>query len=223
MKRISFSFVCAAGYNHMIGSLKKGSKQSLSLPSTSYNTLPTNRHLRNNVTSPKFISQSSLSPGGSGKVTSPRGPNVTPPSNYMMMNKRSPSSTDSGHSSSNMPASYRSSSGNKRTSSKVQHHTVYLHGEFCVTVSAKQNEKLFFQDVVFSVGSKSGGNPESKLQSFAEESSPENMASSPSIARMMRSTESLDSLSDESNHHSRTPGNRQVKNFFSLFLSRTFF
>lgn len=128
-------------YNHLIGSLKKGSKQTMSLPSTSYNTLPTNRHLRNNVSSPKFISQSNLS-GGKGQ--SPRsGIHSTPPNNntshsYLMMsaNKRSPSSTDSGHSSSNNPnlmtplyQHHTMSTGKRHSSSKVQHHTVYLHGK----------------------------------------------------------------------------------------------
>ena len=92
----------------------------------------------------------------------------------------------------------------------------------------------------FSVGSKSAGHPGPSSTSesrdkrhqrtaatdqfattgsfIAEESSPEAclMNASPTSgisARMMqRSTESLDSLSDESNHHrNRTPATRQVK------------
>ena len=47
---------------HMVGSLKKGSKQSLSLPSTAYNTLPSQHHLqRAAASSPRFIQSSNSS------------------------------------------------------------------------------------------------------------------------------------------------------------------
>merc|ERR1712113_1282973 len=110
----------------MVGSLKKGSKQSMSLPSTAYNTLPAHVH-----------------------------------------HKRSPSS-DSGTGSNTPVSSYHSG--------KV-HHTVYLH-----------------------VGPKSGGSSDTSpptMQSFAEESSPENLNPNNRLVNG-QSTESLDSLSDES-------------------------
>ena len=42
--------------SHMVGSLKKGSKQSMSLPSTAYNTLPAHvHHMRSTTSSPRII------------------------------------------------------------------------------------------------------------------------------------------------------------------------
>merc|ERR1712223_2014948 len=62
---------------------------------------------------------------------------------------------------------------------------------------------------------------DSRLQSFAEESSPENLNDklenlrmSPSSLSRMRSTESLESLSDESNHpRTRTPASSRQHAF----------
>ena len=108
----------------MVGSLKKGTKQTLSLPSTAYNTLPSHHHLRSSTSSPRFIANN---------------------------HKRSPSS-DSGHgtlhhpvmvnSRSNTPVSYHGGEGHSRRSGgrsngggsggKVQHHTVFLHGKIFV-------------------------------------------------------------------------------------------
>merc|ERR1719232_1208554 len=78
-------------------------------------------------------------------------------------------SSDSGTGSNTPVSSYHSG--------KV-HHTVYLH-----------------------VGPKSGGSSDTSppLQSFAEESSPENLMGPSSRMVNGQSTESLDSLSDESN------------------------
>jgi len=154
--------------SHMVGSLKKGSKQSMSLPSTAYNTLPA--HVHQMRSSPRVISGSSSSKKAS------------------QYHKRSPSS-DSGTGSNTPVSSYHSG--------KV-HHTVFLH-----------------------VGPKSGGSSDTSppLQSFAEESSPEN------LMRTGQSTESLDSLSDESGEvrrssrsHNRSssgvrPSPRQPNNF----------
>ena len=112
----------------MVGSLKKGSKQSMSLPSTAYNTLPSHMHggggghLRTSSSSPRVVN-----PG-------------TPGTGVGVAHKRSPSS-DSGHGTlhnplaavaaaqahrSNTPVSYGGGGG--ANSNKV-HHTVYLHGE----------------------------------------------------------------------------------------------
>ena len=131
----------------MIGSLKKGSKQSLSLPSTAYNTLPSQHHLRTTTSSPRFIQQ---------------GPSSAH-STHSAHHKRSPSS-DSGHgtmhntvpapnaaSVSSGPASGGGGSGyvpNVRSTTPVSYHgstgagggggsggggrsnnTVYLHGK----------------------------------------------------------------------------------------------
>merc|ERR1711963_815509 len=110
--------------SHMFGSLKKGSKQPMSLPSTAYNTLPAHvHHMRSTTSSPRVIA------GQSKKHH----------------HKRSPSS-DSGTGSNTPVSSYHSG--------KV-HHTVFLH-----------------------VGPKSGGSSDTSpptMQSFAEESSPENL------------------------------------------------
>merc|ERR1719411_914892 len=133
--------------SHMVGSLKKGSKQSMSLPSTAYNPLPAHvHHMRSTPSSPRVIA------GQSKKHH----------------HKRSPSS-DSGTGSNTPVSSYHSG--------KV-HHTVFLH-----------------------VGPKSGGSSDTSpptMQSFAEESSPENL--NPRMGPLVngQSTESLDSLSDES-------------------------
>ena len=55
----SFSLSSVSGSNlasHMVGSLKKGSKQSMSLPSTAYNTLPAHvHHMRSTTSSPRVI------------------------------------------------------------------------------------------------------------------------------------------------------------------------
>ena len=69
----------------MVGSLKKGSKQSMSLPSTAYNTLPA--HVHQMRSSPRVIS-------GSNKKSS-------------QYHKRSPSS-DSGTGSNTPVSSYHS-------------------------------------------------------------------------------------------------------------------
>ena len=88
--------------SHMVGSLKKGSKQSMSLPSTAYNTLPAHVHkMRSTTSSPRVISGQSSS-------------------NKKQYHKRSPSS-DSGTGSNTPVSSYHSG--------KV-HHTVYLHGKY---------------------------------------------------------------------------------------------
>lgn len=160
--------------SHMVGSLKKGSKQSMSLPSTAYNTLPAHvHHMRSTTSSPRVIA------GQSGPQTS---------------HKRSPSS-DSGTGSNTPVSSYHSG--------KIPH-TVYLH-----------------------VGPKSGGSSDTSppMQSFAEESSPENRVSPPSMlpGRIVngQSTESLDSLSDESggvqsrgqhNNRNSSSGDRGLRN-----------
>ena len=99
--------------SHMVGSLKKGSKQSMSVPSTAYNTLPAHVHqMRSTTSSPRVISgqnTSSSTPGGhQGSAKKP-------------YHKRSPSS-DSG-TGSNTPVSSYHSTG------KV-HHTVFLHGGY---------------------------------------------------------------------------------------------
>ena len=128
----------------MIGSLKKGSKQSLSLPSTAYNTLPSQHHLRTTTSSPRFIQQ---------------GPSSSHSHSAASHHKRSPSS-DSGHgtmhqtapnatSVSSGPASGGGGGGfaaNVRSTTPVSYHgstgaggggsgggrrsnnTVYLHG-----------------------------------------------------------------------------------------------
>ena len=111
-----FLFFCiVSGSNlasHMVGSLKKGSKQSMSLPSTAYNTLPAHVHqMRSTTSSPRVISgqNTSSTPGGhQGSAKKP-------------YHKRSPSS-DSG-TGSNTPVSSYHSTG------KV-HHTVFLHGGY---------------------------------------------------------------------------------------------
>jgi len=146
--------------SHMVGSLKKGSKQSMSLPSTAYNTLPAHVHqMRSTTSSPRVISGQNIS-GNSG------GTGHGPSHGKKPYHKRSPSS-DSGTGSNTPVSSYHSG--------KV-HHTVFLH-----------------------VGPKSGGSSDTSppLQSFAEESSPENLMG-PSRMVNGQSTESLDSLSDES-------------------------
>jgi len=133
--------------SHMVGSLKKGSKQSMSLPSTAYNTLPAHvHHMRSTTSSPRVIAGQQ---------------------NKKHHHKRSPSS-DSGTGSNTPVSSYHSG--------KV-HHTVFLH-----------------------VGPKSGGSSDTSpptMQSFAEESSPENLNPNNRLVNG-QSTESLDSLSDES-------------------------
>jgi hypothetical protein len=103
---LTYSCFCpVSGSNlasHMVGSLKKGSKQSMSLPSTAYNTLPAHvHHMRSATSSPRVIT---------GSKTSQNKPH----------HKRSPSS-DSG-TGSNTPVSSYHSTG------KV-HHTVFLHGK----------------------------------------------------------------------------------------------
>lgn len=90
--------------------------------------------------------------------------------------------------------------------SKIQHHTVFLH------VGSKN-------------GANSGSDASPPMQSFTEESSPENMTgSTPPLGmnigngralRNCQSTESLDSLSDESGGHSHnkssSSSSRKVK------------
>ena len=155
----------------------------MSLPSTAYNTLPA--HVHQMRSSPRVISGSSSS---SKKASS-------------QYHKRSPSS-DSGTGSNTPVSSYHSG--------KV-HHTVYLHGKSKIRHSGSTLFFLFpIFDLIFKlglttfpVGPKSGGSSDTSppLQSFAEESSPEN------LMRNGQSTESLDSLSDESggvHHHSRS-------------------
>ena len=85
----------------MVGSLKKGSKQSMSLPSTAYNTLPAHvHHMRSTTSSPRVIAGQQQ--------------------NKKHHHKRSPSS-DSGTGSNTPVSSYHSG--------KV-HHTVFLHGMY---------------------------------------------------------------------------------------------
>lgn len=99
--------------SHMVGSLKKGSKQSMSLPSTAYNTLPAHVHqMRSTTSSPRVISGQS--------------------SKNKAYHKRSPSS-DSGTGSNTPVSSYHSG--------KV-HHTVYLHGNFTSSSTASQRERV---------------------------------------------------------------------------------
>ena len=104
--------------SHMgMGSLKKGSKQSMSLPSTAYNTLPSHHHLKTSSSSPRVANAASAS-----------------------SHKRSPSS-DSGHGTLHNPlasahhphlqqhqSSSRSTTPVSYHGGKV-HHTVYLHGK----------------------------------------------------------------------------------------------
>ena len=111
-----YVFPLVSGSNlasHMVGSLKKGSKQSMSLPSTAYNTLPAHVHqMRSTTSSPRVISgqnNSSNQSGGKGGHGS---------SSKKPYHKRSPSS-DSGTGSNTPVSSYHSG--------KV-HHTVFLHG-----------------------------------------------------------------------------------------------
>ena len=100
--------------SHMVGSLKKGSKpsSSISLPSSAYNTLPSQHHLRTSTSSPRFIGTHSSTP-----------PTTKP------LHKRSPSS-DSGTGSNTPVSSYHSNSGGAKT---PVHHTVYLHGN-CIWI-----------------------------------------------------------------------------------------
>ena len=111
-----FSLVSGSNLaSHMVGSLKKGSKQSMSLPSTAYNTLPAHVHqMRSTTSSPRVISgqnNSSNQSGGKGGHGS---------SSKKPYHKRSPSS-DSGTGSNTPVSSYHSG--------KV-HHTVFLHGVY---------------------------------------------------------------------------------------------
>ena len=105
--------------SHMVGSLKKGSKQSMSLPSTAYNTLPAHVHqMRSTTSSPRVISGQNMSSGNSGgSSTGHHGPSHGGKKPY---HKRSPSS-DSGTGSNTPVSSYHSG--------KV-HHTVFLHGVY---------------------------------------------------------------------------------------------
>jgi len=119
------------------------------------------------------------------------------------------------------PSGYRlaalpsASAGSKRQTGNVQHHTVFVQvgsksaghpGPSSTSESRdKRHQRTAATDQFATTGS-----------FIAEESSPEAclMNASPTSgisARMMqRSTESLDSLSDESNHHrNRTPATRQ--------------
>ena len=115
-----YVFPLVSGSNlasHMVGSLKKGSKQSMSLPSTAYNTLPAHVHqMRSTTSSPRVISgqnssnQSGVHGSGGGGAGSTKKP----------YHKRSPSS-DSGTGSNTPVSSYHSG--------KV-HHTVFLHGVY---------------------------------------------------------------------------------------------
>ena len=101
--------------SHMVGSLKKGSKQSMSLPSTAYNTLPAHVHqMRSTTSSPRVISGQNISSGNSGGTGHGSSHGKKP------YHKRSPSS-DSGTGSNTPVSSYHSG--------KV-HHTVFLHGVY---------------------------------------------------------------------------------------------
>ncbi len=119
---ISFS-ILVSGSNlasHMVGSLKKGSKpsSSISLPSSAYNTLPSQHHLRTSTSSPRFI-------GNTPPTTAtPTAAIATKP-----LHKRSPSS-DSGTGSNTPVSSYHSNSGAKTP----VHHTVYLHGNYLLAI-----------------------------------------------------------------------------------------
>ena len=181
--------------SHMVGSLKKGAKQSMSLPSTAYNTLPAHVHnrMRSVTSSPKVI--------GAGQSQTPKTGSHSKTASH---HKRSPSS-DSGTGSNTPVSSYHSG--------KV-HHTVFLHGTIKLnTKSNLGNSVTIFSS--FSVGPKSGGSSDTSppLQSFAEESSPENL-NLPSRIVNGQSTESLDSLSDESGglhgHRSRAGGHART-------------
>ena len=114
---LSTFFPLVSGSNlasHMVGSLKKGSKQSMSLPSTAYNTLPAHVHqMRSTTSSPRVISGQNIS-GNSG------GTGHGPSHGKKPYHKRSPSS-DSGTGSNTPVSSYHSG--------KV-HHTVFLHGVY---------------------------------------------------------------------------------------------
>ena len=116
---VNVSFSCPSSVSssnlaaHMVGSLKKSSKQSLSLPSSStspssssYNTLPSQHHLmRASTSSPRcYVSNNN--------------------------HKRSPSS-DSGHGTMHNPLLSASSRSNTPVSyhGGKMHHTVYLHGK----------------------------------------------------------------------------------------------
>ncbi len=115
--------------SHMVGSLKKGAKQSMSLPSTAYNTLPSHHHLRTSSSSPRVVgNQPAANSGGShkrspssdsghGTLHNPLVPGQQPQQQHHHQH------LSSNHSSSrsNTPVSYHG--GNK------VHHTVYLHGE----------------------------------------------------------------------------------------------
>ena len=113
--------------SHMVGSLKKGSKQSMSLPSTAYNTLPAHVHqMRSTTSSPRVISGQNIS-GNSG------GTGHGPSHGKKPYHKRSPSS-DSGTGSNTPVSSYHSG--------KV-HHTVFLHGVYYITkFTLKVHNKL---------------------------------------------------------------------------------
>ncbi len=102
----------------MVGSLKKGSKQSLSLPSTSaYNTLPSPHHLR-------------LAAAAAAVAATAASPAAAP---SQPSHKRSPSS-DSGHGTMHNPL-YMGPSASSRSNTPVSYksasrvpHTVFLHG-----------------------------------------------------------------------------------------------
>ena len=117
-----YVFTLVSGSNlasHMVGSLKKGSKQSMSLPSTAYNTLPAHVHqMRSTTSSPRVISGQNNSSNQSGIHGS--GGKGGPGSSKKPYHKRSPSS-DSGTGSNTPVSSYHSG--------KV-HHTVFLHGVY---------------------------------------------------------------------------------------------
>jgi hypothetical protein len=134
-----------------VGSLKKGSKQTLSLPSPGFNTLP---HLRTTTSSPRFIQQQQVAAAGPSPSHHKRSPSSDSGHGTMHNNAQQQQMVPSGPGSggggisnvrSNTPVSYHGStsggrigeggssgrigSGVVREVGKVPH-TVYLHGKW---------------------------------------------------------------------------------------------
>jgi hypothetical protein len=133
-----------------VGSLKKGSKQTLSLPSPGFNTLP---HLRTTTSSPRFIQQQQVAAAGPSPSHHKRSPSSDSGHGTMHNNAQQQQTVPSGPGSgsgisnvrSNTPVSYHGSSsggrigegssGGRSGGSVVREvgkvpHTVYLHGKW---------------------------------------------------------------------------------------------
>ena len=126
----------------MIGSLKKGTKQSLSLPSTAYNTLPSQHHLRTTASSPRFIQQgpssshSTHSSAAAAHAHHKRSPSSDSGHGTMHNTVPQPNTVSSGPASgvrSTTPVSYHGSTGagggGGGSGGRRSNNTVYLHGK----------------------------------------------------------------------------------------------